>query len=66
MIMVPKESTVCFIVFLVNRYYYGVVSMHNQKRTKRLSAKTRLPPWIADHIDFTDINTENTPAIAGH
>ena len=26
------------------RYYYGVLSMHKQKRIKLLSAKTRLPP----------------------
>ena len=36
--------------------------MHNQKRNKLLSAKTRLPPLMKDHIDFTDISG---PATAG-
>ena len=39
------------------RYYYGVLSMNNQKRNKLLSAKTNktnLPPWMPDHIDFTE------------
>ena len=36
--------------------------MHNQKRNKLLSAKTRLPPWLGlpDHIDFTDKITKKT------
>ena len=40
------------------RYYYGMLSMHNQKRNKLVSAKTRLPLWLPDHIDFTDKNTK--------
>ena len=42
--------------------------MHNQKRNKLLTAKTRLPSWLSDHIDFTDKNTKkNTlhPSILG-
>ena len=42
--------------------------MHNQKRNKLLPAKTRLPSWLSDHIDFTDKNTKkNTlhPSILG-
>ena len=31
--------------------------MHIQKKNKLLSAKTRLPPWKPDNIDFTDKNT---------
>ena len=34
------------------RYYYGVVSMHNQMRNKLLSCKTRLSPLMKDHINF--------------
>ena len=40
---------------------------------KKLSAKTRLPSWMAHHIDFTDKTQKNTlprdisgPATAGH
>ena len=50
------------------RYYYGILSMHNQKRNKLLSAKTRLPSWLPDHIDFTDKNTKKHilhPSILG-
>ena len=50
------------------RYYYGVLFIHNQKRNKILLAKTRLPPWSPDHIDFTDKNIKkNTlhPSILG-
>ena len=30
--------------------------MHNQKRNTFLISKARLPPWMPDHIDFTDKN----------
>ena len=42
------------------RYYYEMLSMHNQQKNKLLSAKTRPPSWLPDHIDFTDKNTKNT------
>ena len=50
------------------RYYYGVLSMHNQKTNKLVSAKTRQLPWLPDHIDFTDTNTKKRtlhPSILG-
>ena len=48
--------------------------MHNQKRNTLLSAKTRLPSWLPDHIYFTDKNIKthtlprdiSGPATAGH
>ena len=32
--------------------------MHNQQRNTLLSAKTRLPEWMPEHIDFTDKYTK--------
>ena len=49
------------------RWYYGVLSMYNQKRNKIASAKTGLPPWLPDHIEFTYENKKKTlhPSILG-
>ena len=41
--LLPQKNPLSKTALHRSRYYDGMLSMHNQKRNKRLSAKTRLP-----------------------
>ena len=65
-----KNPLACLRMIALHRprYYYGVLSIHNQKKKETFISKNKATPWLPGHIDFTDKNTKKHtlhPSILG-